>query len=80
MTAESPRFEGLDGKALASACGCSYDSLVEYLISNSATVAAAFDTFVSINRAVESSEGSGSSEPIGSQYLELFAACRSQAA
>jgi hypothetical protein len=75
MTGDTPRLEGLEGSALADACGCSYNDLVQYLVGNSASPEAAFDTFVSINRAVKDQSSSDTGSPIGSQYLELFQAC-----
>jgi hypothetical protein len=78
MSGEATRLQGLSGRSLADACGCSYDSLVNYLIDNSTTELEAFDRFVSIDRAVE--DQTDEADPIGSQYIDLFDTCRSQAA
>jgi len=77
MTGEATRLQGLSGRSLADACGCSYDSLVSYLIANSTTELDAFELFVKIDQRVE--DQTEDVDPIGSQYIDLFDTCRSQA-
>ncbi len=78
MSGTTARLDSLSGSDLATVCGCSYDSLVGYLVANTATPEEAFSTFLAIDDAVSSEQAADGAAPINENYLALFQACRDQ--
>ena len=71
MVDNTLKLDDLSGAPLASACGCSYNSLVTFLIDNAVADQTPFDTFKDLNDRLKDD-----GEVLDSQYRDLFEECR----